>query len=127
MSLTNAGRDFLAGCATGAQTTHFDNANARIAVGDSTTAFAVGDTDLKAAVNKFRKGMDVSYPTTVANVLTFQSTYGPTEANFAWNEWGVVNAASAGTLLNRVVEYNGTKLAGQTWVFKVTLTIAIGA
>jgi len=71
--------------------------------------------------------MDASYPTTEANILTFKSTYGPSEANFAWNEWGVFNAASGGTMLNRVVEYNGTKLSGQTWVFQVTLTVSIGS
>jgi hypothetical protein len=125
MALTNAGRDVLASLLTGASSIHFDNANANIGVGDSTAAFSAEQTDLQAATNKFRKGMDVSYPTTVANILTFKSTYGPSEANFAWNEWGVFNAASGGTMLNRVVEYNGTKLSGQTWVFQVDLTISI--
>lgn len=127
MALTNAGRNIIASLLTGASSTHFDNTNARIGVGDSTTAFAVTQTDLQAATNKFRKAMDASYPTTVGNVLTFKSTFGAAEANFAWNEWAVFNAASAGTMLNRVVEYNGTKLAGQTWVFQVTLTVAIGS
>lgn len=127
MALTNAGRDFLAGAATGAQTTHFDNANAKIGVGDSSTAFAAAQTDLQAATNKLRKAMDTSYPTTASNVLTFQSTFGSSEANYAWNEWGVFNAASSGVMLSRKVEYNGTKLAGQTWVFQVQLTVNIGA
>lgn len=127
MALTNAGRNIIASLLTGASSTHFDNTNARIGVGDSTTAFAVTQTDLQAATNKFRKAMDASYPTTAGNVLTFKSTFGAAEANFAWNEWAVFNAASAGTMLNRVVEYNGTKLAGQTWVFQVTLTVAIGS
>lgn len=126
MALTNAGRDALAGAVTGAVTTHFDAANARIGVGDSITAFAVAQTDLQASTNKLRKVMDATYPTTTGNVLVFQSTYTGAEANFAWNEWGVFNAAAAGTMLNRVVEYNGTKLSGQTWIFKVTLTVNIG-
>lgn len=126
MALTNAGRDALAGAVTGAMTTHFDNANARIGVGDSNAAFAAAQTDLQAAANKIRKGMDATYPTTTGNVLVFQSTYTSAEANWAWNEWGVFNAAAAGTMLDRVVEYNGTKLAGQTWIFKVTLTVNIG-
>lgn len=127
MPLTNAGRDFIAGCITGTQTTHFDNTNARIGVGDSTTAFAVAQTDLQAVTNKFRKGMDASYPTTVGNVLTFQSTFATTEANFAWQEWGIFNAAAAGTMLSRLVENNGTKISGQTWVFQVQITVNIGA
>jgi len=127
MALTNSGRDVLASLLTGASSIHFDNANARIGVGDSTAVFSAAQTDLQAATNKFRKGMDASYPTTAANILTFKSTYGPSEANFAWNEWGVFNAASGGQMLNRVVEYNGTKLSGQTWVFQVALTVSIGS
>lgn len=127
MPMTNAGRDFLAGAATGAQTTHFDAANARIGVGDSITAFAASQVDLQAATNKVRIGMDANYPTTNGNVLKFRATYGGAVANFAWNEWGVFNAASGGVMLNRVVEYNGTKLSGQTWIFEVTLTVNIGA
>jgi hypothetical protein len=127
MPLTNAGRNFTAGAISGAQTTLFDNANAKIGVGDSTTAFAASQTDLQAATNKLRKGMDTGYPTTVENVLTYQATFGSADANFAWNEWGVFNAASGGIMLNRLVEYNGTKLPGQTWVIQAKLTINIGA
>jgi hypothetical protein len=127
MALTNSGRDVIASLLTGASSIHFDNANAKIGVGDSTKTFSATQTDLQADTNKFRKGMDASYPTTKANVLTFKSTYGPSEANFAWNEWGVFNAASGGAMLNRVVEYNGTKLSGQTWVFQVSLTVSIGS
>lgn len=127
MPLTNAGRDFLAGAATGVQTTHFDSSNAKIGVGDSATAFAVAQTDLQATTNKLRKGMDANFPTTVGNVLTFQSTFADSEANWAWNEWGVFNAATGGVMLSRKVEYNGTKLAGQTWVIQVQLTVNVGA
>lgn len=127
MPLTNAGRDAIAGLITGAVTTLFNNANAKIGVGDGTTAFAATQTDLQAAANKLRKAMDVGYPTTAGNVLTFQSTFGTADANFAWQEWGVFNAAAAGSMISRKVEYNGTKLAGQTWIFQVQLTVNIGA
>jgi hypothetical protein len=127
MPLTTAGNNFLAGVATGAQTTHFDNANAKLGVGDSATAFAIAQTDLQAASNKIRKAMDATFPTTVGAVITLQSTYTSAEANYAWNEWGVFNAASAGTMLTRKVEYNGTKLVGQTWILQVQLTVSIGA
>ena len=127
MALTNSGCEVLASLLIGASSIHFDNANAQIGVGDSTAAFSATQTDLQAATNKFRKGMDELYPKIEANVLTFKSTYGPSEANFAWNEWGVFNAASGGTMLNRVVEYNGTKLPGQTWVFQVALTVSTGS
>jgi hypothetical protein len=127
MPLTQAGRNFMAGAVTGSQSTHFDATNSRIGVGDSTTAFADTQTDLQAATNKLRKAMDATYPTTVANVLTFQSTFGSAEANWAWQEWGIFNAASAGTMLCRKVENNGTKVSGQTWVFQTQITVNIGA
>jgi fatty acid/phospholipid biosynthesis enzyme len=127
MPLTNAGRDAIASrLINDATTVEFDNANAKIGVGDSTTAFAVAQTDLQAAANKFRKAMDATFPTIAGNAITFRSTYIGTEANWAWNEWAVFNAAAAGTMLQRMVEYNGTKLAGQTWVLQVTITVNIG-
>ncbi|MDQ7794157.1 MAG: hypothetical protein RDU89_07055 [bacterium] len=126
MPLTNAGCNFMAGALTGHETTLFNNANARIGVGDGTTAFSATQTDLMGT-NKFRKGMDATFPTRSTNVLTFKSTFASGEANFAWQEWGVFNAASAGPMLNRLVENNGTKLSGQTWVFEVQLTVNIGS
>jgi len=125
MPLTNAGRNVMTSLLTGASAIHFDNTNSHIGIGDSTTAFSVVQTDLQAATNKYRKSMDGGYPITSANTITFQSTLGPSVGNFAWNEWGVFNAASGGSMLNRVVEYNGTKLSGQTWVMQVDLTITV--
>lgn len=106
----------------GAAVTPFNNANAHIGVGDSTTAHAVGQTDLQAATNKVRKAMDATYPTGATNVLTFRSTFGTGDANFTWNEWGVFNSATGGTMLNRKVEALGAKTNTQTWQFTVTLT-----
>lgn len=124
IGVTNAYRDFVAARTTGTSGTSFDNANSYIGVGDSSTAFVASQTDLQAASNKFRKAMDATYPTTVTNVLTFRSTFGTSEANFAWQEWGVFNASSAGTMLNRKVESLGTKPGTQTWQFTVTLTLS---
>jgi len=126
MPLTNAGRDFIAGALVGAEATLFDNANARIGVGDGNAAFDAAQTDLQG-VNKARVGMDSGYPQRSGNVLTFKSTFDGNTANFAWEEWGIFNAASGGTMLNRMVEYNGTKQSGQTWIFEVQLTISIGS
>ena len=123
MALTNAGRDLIAADIIGESVTEFTNANAHIGVGDSTTAFAAAQTDLQAAANKFRKAMDATFPTRATNVLTFKSTFSTSEANFAWQEWGVFNASSAGTMLNRKVESLGTKTSAQSWAFTVTLTV----
>lgn len=121
MALTNAGRDFIAGAIIG-NGTFFTNANAHIGVGNGKTAFYATQTDLQGD-SKVRKGMDAGYPTISGNTITFKSTFGSSDANFAWQEWGVFNAASGGAMLNRLVEYNGTKVSGQTWVFEVDITI----
>lgn len=123
MPLTDAGRNHLVQAGIGAAVTPFNNANAHIGVGDSSTAFAAGQTDLVATTNKLRKAMDATYPTGASNVLTFRATFGTGDANFAWNEWGIFNAASAGTMLNRKVESLGTKTNTQTWQFTTTLTV----
>jgi len=123
MALTNAGRDLIAADVIGEAVTEFNNANAHIGVGDSTTAFAASQTDLQAATNKLRKSMDATYPTRSTNVLTFRATFATGEANFAWQEWAVFNASSAGTMLNRKVESLGTKTSAQSWQITATLTV----
>ncbi len=123
MALTNAGRNDFAAVIIGDAITDFDNANAYIGVGDSTDAFDKTETDLQAATNKFRQGMEATYPTRATNVLTFRSLFATGDANFAWEEWAVFNASSGGTMLNRKVESLGTKTSAQSWQFTVTLTV----
>lgn len=124
MGLTNSGRDFIAQAIVNASSpTFFDNSNSYIGVGDSNTAFAASQTDLQAASNKTRKAMDATYPTRSTNVLTFRSTFGTSDANYAWEEWGVFNASSAGTMLSRKVESLGTKTSAQSWQMTGTLTV----
>lgn len=123
MALTNAGRDLIASAITGGAITAFNNANTRIGVGDSSAAFAQAQTDLQAASNKFRQGMEATYPILATNVITMRSLFATGSANFAWNEWGVFNAAAAGTMLSRKVESLGTKTSAQSWQLTVTLTV----
>lgn len=124
MALTTAGRNFLANAIiNNGSPTFFTNANAHIGVGDSTTAFSAAHTDLQAATNKLRKAMDSTYPTIATNVLTFRSTFATGDANWAWEEWGVFNASSSGTMLSRKVEALGTKTSAQSWQMTVDLTI----
>jgi len=123
MPLTNAGRNLITSLVIGAGGTAFSNANAYLGVGDSTTAFSASQTDLIASSNKFRKAQDATYPTISTNVLVFQSTFATGDANFAWEEWGVFNALSGGTMLSRKVESLGTKASTQSWQFTVTLTV----
>lgn len=122
MALTNAGRDHIATTLIGEAVTAFNNANAHLGVGNGTTAFAASQTDLQGA-SKTRKAMDATYPTRATNVLTLRATFATGDANHAWDEWGVFNAAAAGTMATRKVEALGTKTSAQSWQFTATLTV----
>lgn len=126
MGMTNAYRDFQAQAAIGEAVTAFNAANAHIGAGDSTTAFAATQTDLQAATNKLRKAQEASYPTRSGNVLTFRSLFGTADANWAWQEWGIFNASSAGVMMSRKVESLGTKTSAQSWQVTATITINAG-
>lgn len=126
MGMTNAYRDYIASATYTGSATAFNNANSYLGVGDSVTAFAATQTDLQAATNKLRKAMEATYPTLATNVLTFRSLFGTAEANFAWAEWGVFNAAAAGTMMCRKVEALGTKTSAQSWQLTATITINAG-
>jgi hypothetical protein len=113
--------------------TFYNNANAAIGVGDSNTAAADTQTNLSAATNKLRKAMDATYPlhtdstgTAGSKSITLRSTFGTSDANWVWNEWGVFNSATDGTgrMLNRKVESLGTKTSSATWVLTITLSLA---
>lgn len=68
MALTTAGRDLIATAVVGDAFTAFNNANAYLGVGDSSTAFSAAQTDLQASTNKLRKAMDSTYPQRTANL-----------------------------------------------------------
>ena len=105
--------------------TAYSNANARLGVGDSATAWATTQADLVAATNKLRKGMNATYPVTGVKKQTFRSDFLTGEANWVWNEWGIFNAASGVTMLSRKVEALGTKASG-TWTLDRRLRAGIG-
>jgi len=126
MPVTEAGRNFLAASAVTAAATPFSNANTAIAIGTGTTAFASSQTTL--VTESARVQCDSTYPSVATNVITAKSTFGTAVGNVAWQEWGLFNnITSGGTMLNRKVQSLGTKEAGQTWEFTVTLTLTVPA
>lgn len=126
MPLVNLARDIIADKVFGGSSYNaFNNANAYLGVGDSTTAFAATQTDLQAATNKDRQPMEATYPSRAANVETLRAIWGTTEGNFAWEEWGVFNASSAAQMLSRKVESLGTKTSAASWQLTATLTFAL--
>ncbi len=125
MPLQNLARDLLCDAIIGGTTyTKFTNAAAHLGVGNSSTAHAASQTDLVGA-SKTRKAMDATFPTRAANVLTFRSTFATGDANHAWDEFGIFNAASAGEMLSRKVEALGTKTSSATWQLSVSLTLTL--
>jgi len=123
--LLNEGIDELEKLACGLSATAYSNANARLGVGDSDTAENANQTGLQAATNKTWKGMDTGYPTVSSQVMTFKSTFGSGDANYAWKEFTVVNASDdSGKNLNRKVSNQGTKASGQTWTLTLTITLS---
>ncbi len=99
--LTNTGGALNEDLLIGAGGTVYSNANAYIGSGDSATAVNATHTDLQAATNKLRKAMSVSYPSRSGQIITWQSLFATTDANWQWNEMAIFNASSAGTMFAR--------------------------
>lgn len=124
MAVTTAGLVLMIAKLHGGAGTVIDATNGYFGVGDSSTAFSAGQTDLQASSNKYRQVLD-SAPGVSSNVVTYVCTVGTANANYAWNEWGIFNNSSAGTMLSRKVQSIGTKPSSQTWVATMTFTWAV--
>lgn len=109
------------------------NAQARLGIGDSSTAFAATQTDLQAATNKFYQGMDATFPSVSAQTLSLKATVTGTNADFAWNEFvsdacngsnSTSTTRSGGATFNRAVSAQGTKASGQSWALTLNITLS---
>lgn len=107
----------------GSAKTAWNNANARIGVGNSATEPSDTDGGLLGA-SKTYKAMNATYPQLSGDHdIVFQSDFIDGEAEYAWNEETIVNAATdAGDNLCRQNTALGTKPAGQTWRVTGTVT-----
>ena len=119
--LMNAGITALLTLLIGGGGTTFAAANCYLGVGNSSTAAAATQTDL-LGTSKERVAADTV--TRASQTVTFVATFGSSVGNFAWEEFGVFNAAAAGTMLSRKVSALGTKASGSTWVLTITLVIS---
>ena len=121
--LLNEGIAALQNLLIGDAETNYGNANAYIGVGDSTTAEDPAQIGLMAATNKAWKAMEATYPQISAQKTTWRAVFGSADANYAWQEFTVVNATTdTGDNLNRKVSDQGTKAAGQTWTVDLEIT-----
>ena len=110
-------------CETTPTEDRYTAANARIGVGNGTTAAAATDTGLVGGSTAF-KAMESGFPTFgSAQKAVFKSSFGDADANFAWDEWTVDNGATPNKNLNRKVESLGTKSSG-TWTLEVAITLS---
>lgn len=110
--------------------------SARIGTGNGAGTAAVGDTNLSAAAgsaNRWFQVMDASYPAAAGATITLRSSFGTSDGNYAWNEWGIDigtptvtsgNTVNATLLNHKTSAALGTKASGGTWVATATLTLA---
>jgi hypothetical protein len=113
--------DIICGLST---PTKWDNTNARLGVGNSSTAADPIQTALQGATKTF-KAMDTGYPQRSAQTAEWRATFGSAEGNHAWEEFTLVNAADdTGKNLNRKVESKGTKASGETWTLSLKITFS---
>ena len=113
--------NMLAGLAA---VTAWNNANARLGVGDSNVAESAAQTGLQGT-NKTFKAMDTGYPTRTNQTCEWRATFGASDANYSWQEFTVVNAADdTGQNLNRKVTDKGTKSSGETWTLSLQITFS---
>ena len=111
-------------CTTGTPVA-YSNANARLGVGDSTTAASSTQTGLQAPTNKLYKAMLAGYPTTTSQQAVFKSSFAGAQANFSWQEFSVVNSSvEGGKNLVRKVSNQGVKTSGQVWTLQLTCTLS---
>ncbi|MGH8867079.1 MAG: hypothetical protein ACRDYU_03675 [Actinomycetes bacterium] len=134
--LTTAGLTRLTSLLTAGGGQALTNTSGRIGVGNGAGSAAVGDTDLGAsagAANRYFQPFDATYPQVAAGVVTCRSTFGSSDGNHAWNEFGidigtptVAGGTTVGaTLLNHKTSIaQGTKASGQTWVATATVTFS---
>ena len=92
-----------------------------IEVGTGVTAPAAGDTTLQTPL--LRKAATYAH-TGGTKVFTFEATFNAGEATGAITEAGVFNAASVGTMLDRVTFSVINKAAGDSLVQKFTFTMS---
>jgi hypothetical protein len=122
----NEGLQALIGLIAGiGSETAWNNASAYLGVGDSNAAENATHTGLQAATNKLWKAMDATYPQRTNQMCDWRATFGSADANYAWEEYTVVNASSdTGKNLNRKISSKGTKVAGETWVLSVQVSFS---
>lgn len=131
--ITNAGWTRLMNLLTNQGATQaLDATHARIGVGNSNTAEAYADTDLGAAAGSANRWFQLvsGAGSLGTRTLAFSATFGTSDGNFAWNEFGLdFGTASGNTVTAPLFNHKagiaqGTKASGQTWTATATITFS---
>lgn len=105
-----------------------DAVMSHMAIGDSATAAAIGDTALGNEIS--RNALNVAGGTVASNVITFECTWAADDPNVTApatttiTEAGILNAASGGTLLAHTVFTAVNK--GETDSMTISWSITVG-
>lgn len=131
--ITNAGWTRLMNLLTNQGGTQaYDATHTRIGAGNSNTAEAYTDTDLNASAGSSNRWFQLvsGAGSLGTRTLAWSATFGSSDGNFAWNEFGIDQGTSSGNtvtapLLNHKAGIaQGTKASGQTWTATATLTFS---
>lgn len=129
--LTYVGISSIFETLVGRPTGNVFGADAAIGVGDSALDSDPSQTDLQGGLLA-RKAMDTGYPQhtdgvgPAAAIIIFRATFGTTDANFEWNEWGIFSTSlvGQGRMLNRRVYPAGTKTSRGIWVVTASVVLS---
>lgn len=100
----------------------FSNKNAMIGVGKDSTPENASQTKLQDS-SAFYKKVESGYPQVSGRTIVYKATFDTSEANFAWNEFSIVNGDGVGGVaLNRKVQSLGTKVTG-IWSLQITISV----
>lgn len=131
--ITNAGWTRLMNLLTNQGGTQaYDATHTRIGVGNSNTAETYADTDLGAAAGSANRWFQLvsGAGSLGTRTLSWSATFGGSDGNFAWNEFGIdAGTASGNTVTAPLLNHKagiaqGTKANGQTWTATATLTFS---
>lgn len=131
--ITNAGWTRLMNLLTNQGATQaLDATHARIGVGNSNTAEAYTDTDLGASAGSANRWFQLvsGAGSLGTRTLAFSGSFGSSDGNFAWNEFGLdFGTASGNTVTAPLFNHKagiaqGTKAAGQVWTATATITFS---
>jgi hypothetical protein len=132
--ITNAGWQAMLKAATSGASGPliFSSTVGRLGVGDTAGTPAAADTDLAAAAgstHRLYKFMSAAptVGTGTNRTWTFVATFGSSDFNQPWNEFGIDSGTADGTtvvapLLNHANSAQGTKTSGQIWTSTAVLT-----